>query len=195
MPRILIIQGSPNPKSATAAMLRHLEECLRQFGAEVDFLDLRATPLPMYTPAHEDDAENYEKITALVNAADAIVLGSPDYHGSPSSVIINFLDYYWRELTGKLFGYVCASHEKGLTVMDMLRVAVRQCYGWSLPYGVSGASPTEVEPEGKVVSEKLASRINMMAHDMVAYAAVIKTQRDRDLAGDHPTFMAVIRGK
>jgi FMN reductase len=30
-----------------------------------------------------------------------------------------------------------ASHEKGLTVVDQMRTAIRQCYGWSMPYNIS----------------------------------------------------------
>ena len=50
--------------------------------------------------------------------ADAFVLVSPDYHGSMSSVMKNFLDHFWEEFAGKVFGYICTSHEKGLTVMS-----------------------------------------------------------------------------
>jgi azobenzene reductase len=30
----------------------------------------------------------------------------------------NFLDHFWEEFAGKVFGYICTSHEKGLTVMS-----------------------------------------------------------------------------
>jgi NAD(P)H-dependent FMN reductase len=54
-----------------------------------------------------------------------------------SGVLKNFLDYYVNEFAVKIFGYLCASHEEGLTVMDQMRTVVRQCYGWTMPYGVS----------------------------------------------------------
>lgn len=193
MVKILVVQGSPNPRSATAAMLRNLSGKMEGFGGDVDFLDMRETPLPLYIPGKKEGVENLEMICERVNQADAFVLGTPDYHGGPSGTMRNFLDYFWREFSGKLFGYVCASHEKGLTTMDMVRVAVRQCYGWSLPYGVAGMSPIEVEPEGKVVSEKLDARLTMMARDMVTYGEVLKNARETDLAGDHPCFMAIHR--
>ena len=90
----------------------------------------------MYQP--DEAADDHVRVVAeAVQWADVFLLGTPDYHGSMSGAIKNFLDYHWAEFAGKLFGYVCASHEKGLTVMDHLRTAVRRCYGWSLPYGVS----------------------------------------------------------
>ena len=45
----------------------------------------------------------------------------------------NFLDYHWEEFAGKLFGYLCASHEKGLTAMDQMRTAVRPVLRMELP--------------------------------------------------------------
>jgi NAD(P)H-dependent FMN reductase len=72
----------------------------------------------------------------MVKWADAFILATPDYHGSMAGSMKNFLDYFWSEFAGKLFGYICSSHEKGLTVMDQMRTAVRQCYGWSMPYGI-----------------------------------------------------------
>ncbi len=195
MLRLMIVQGSPNPHSATAAMLKHAEQRLIEFGVEVDFLDLRKTPLPLFVPGQNDQQENYADIRERVVAADCYVLGTPDYHGGPSGVLKNFLDYFWREFTGKLFAYVCASHEKGLTAMDDLRSAVRQCYGWSLPYGVAGVEGKEVEAEGKVVAERLDKRITMMAHDLSIYGPLLAQQRRKDLEADYPSFLAILRGK
>ena len=103
----------------------------KNYGAVTNFLDLRHTKLPIYDP--DDSSQNIQGARHLVEWADAYVLASPDYHGSMSGALKNFLDHFWEEFAGKTFGYICASHEKGLTVMDQMRTAVRQCYGWSLP--------------------------------------------------------------
>ena len=38
-----------------------------------------------------------------------------------SGALKNFLDHFYEEFAGKVFGYIVASHEKGLTVMDQMR--------------------------------------------------------------------------
>ena len=81
----------------------------------------------------------FAALQARVDRADALLLGTPDYHGSISSAMKNFLDHFWHEFAGKLFATIVASHEKGLTVTDQLRTVARQCYAWTLPYGVSFA--------------------------------------------------------
>lgn len=197
MSRILLVLGSLNEPSATEVMLRDLERKIIALGAEASILDLRRDSLPLYIPGRASEAPNYVAIRARIVEADGIVLGTPNYHGGPSGALKNFLDFYWREFTGKLFGYVCASHEKGLTAMDALRTAVRQCYGWSLPYGVAGVESQELqtEPAPRITSKKLEDRLTMMAHDMVAYSQVLGEQRRRDIAHHEPTFVGILRPK
>jgi FMN reductase len=106
----------------------------------------------------------------------------------------NFLDYHWEEFTGKLFGYLCASHEKGLTVMDQMRTAVRQCYGWSMPYGVSVHGEHDFDATGRITNTRQEKRLQMLGRDVVVYGTMIREQFVRDLHGDDPdTFAARYR--
>jgi FMN reductase len=159
-----------------------LESCRAQ-GAETRLLDLRALELPVFRPDRASDAASVREAAEAVRWADAIVLATPDYHGSMSGAVKNFLDYHWREFTGKLFGYVVASHEKGLTVMDQLRTAVRQCYGWSLPYGVSTHGAEDFDgATGAISNTRLAGRLRMLGRDVVVYGRVLREQFERDVA-------------
>ena len=106
----------------------------------------------------------------------------------------NFLDYYWEEFAGKTFGYICTSHEKGLTVMDQMRTAVRQCYGWSLPYGISVNGEEDFNDMGEVVNKLLAKRLKMLARDLVVYGKLIRGQFLQDMASkESDTFVARYR--
>jgi FMN reductase len=99
-----------------------------------------------------------------------------------SGALKNFLDFHWEEFAGKLFGYICASHEKGLTVMDQMRTAVRQCYGWSLPYGISIHGELDFSEDGTIQNSRLAERLAMLTRDLVVYGDLIRQQFLRDLA-------------
>jgi NAD(P)H-dependent FMN reductase len=112
-----------------------------------------------------------------------------------SGAMKNFLDYHWEEFAGKLFGYVCASHEKGLTVMDQMRTAVRQCYGWSLPYGVSIHGEQDFDEAGAVVNPRLAQRLTMLTRDLVVYGALLRGQFVQDLSGRERTTFAARYGE
>lgn len=165
--------------SSTSALSVTLDFVKKQ-GAETRLLDLKQTKLPLYDPTSDQSLFEINKVRDDVNWSDALILSTPDYHGSMSGVMKNFLDYFWAEFAGKTFAYICASHEKGLTAMDQMRTAVRQCYGWSIPYGVS-VSDSEDFVNGKI-NPKLELRLDMLARDLVVYGDIIRQQFVRDLS-------------
>jgi FMN reductase len=164
--------------SSTIALSIALDFAKKQ-GAETRLLDLKQTKLPLYDPTGDQTSLEIKKVKDDVNWSEALILSTPDYHGSMSGAMKNFLDYFWVEFAGKTFGYICASHEKGLTAMDQMRTAVRQCYGWSIPYGVS-VSDSDDFVNGKIAT-KLESRLDMLARDLVVYGDLILQQFVKDL--------------
>ncbi len=155
-------------------------------------LELSKTVLSLYDP-NAPESKAVELAAEAVAWADAFILASPDYHGSMSGALKNFLDHFYQEFGGKVFGYVVASHEKGLTVMDQMRTAVRQCYGWSMPYGVSISGPQDFTG-GEIVNAKLSKRLQMMSRDLVVYGRLIIDQFARDLgSSEEDTFAAHYR--
>ena len=189
---VLAVVGSLHSDSVTRAVISHVAERLRAEGCAVDVLDLAKEALPLYNPDTAEDQPGFPALQARVDRADVLVLGTPDYHGSISSTLKNFLDHFWHEFTGKLFVTVVASHEKGLTVTDQLRTVARQCYAWSLPYGVSIAEGVDVK-NGRIVSGPFSKRLEMMIHDTHVYGVALARQRRADLADTEPGFMARLR--
>ncbi len=134
--KVLGIGSSMRKNSFGTETLRIILNKVNQNGGKGHLINLFETPLPIYSPENNIDNPFIDNATNLVNWADAFIFATPDYHGSMAGSLKNFMDYFWSEFAGKTFGYLCSSHEKGLTVMDQMRTAIRQCYGWSLPYGV-----------------------------------------------------------
>jgi NAD(P)H-dependent FMN reductase len=186
---VLAVVGSLNKVSSTRFVVHHVAKGLRAAGAQVDVLDLLNEPLTLFNPELYQGVTGFPELKARVDRADVFVLGTPDYHGSMSSTIKNFLDHFWHEFAGKLFATIVASHEKGLTVTDQLRTVARQCYAWSLPYGVSFAADEDVTGE-QIVKESLRKRLDMLVRDVRVYGEVLARQRRADLAGNEPGFMA-----
>ena len=191
--KVLGVASSMRETSYSTRILKKVLDRIEKNGAETRLLELRKTQLPMYHPEQKESSE-IDKVTAHVKWADAFILASPDYHGSMSGVMKNFLDFFWSDFAGKMFGYICASHEKGLTAMDQMRTAVRQCYGWSMPYGISVNSDQDFDSQGNITNQMVASRIELMGRDLVVYGSLIADQYKRDIQGDEPnTFAARYR--
>ena len=190
--KVMAVIGSLHEQSVTRVVVNHVVDGLRAAGCEVDVLDLAKEQLPLVNTDITFKADYYGPLKARVEAADVFVLGTPDYHGSISGAMKNFLDHFWKEFTGKLFAPMVASHEKGLTAHDQMRTVARQCYAWSLPYAVSFMEKEDVA-DGEIVSDKFRDRLEMMIRDVEVYGGLLAAQRRVDLTGTDPGFLAQLR--
>ena len=188
---VLGVAGSMRQQSYSTRALKMVLEEAKKYNAESYMLELRKINLPLYDPSeitpeefssNNNNSNVLERITTSLRWADVFVLASPDYHGSMSGGMKNFLDYFWEVFAGKTFGYVVASHEKGLTVADQMRTAVRQCYGWSMPYNISINGERDFDSTGNLINSVLAKRIKMLARDLVTYGTLIRRQFLQDVA-------------
>jgi NAD(P)H-dependent FMN reductase len=193
--KVLGVGSSMRKRSFGTKALKIVLERMEKLEAETHLLDLRKVKMPTFNPNSSMQSGNrLKEITGEVNWADVFILTTPDYHGSMSGPMKNFLDHYWQEFAGKTFGYICASHEKGLTVMDQMRTAVRQCYGWSLPYGISVNGEEDFNEAGEIVSSLLTKRLRMLARDLIVYGELIRKQFVQDLSSkESDTFAARYR--
>jgi FMN reductase len=191
-PHILGVAGSMRPNSYSTQALKIALDHVKKRGAQMRLLDLSKTILPLRDPS-APASEQAAAVAQEVTWADALVLASPDYHSSMSGTTKNFLDHFYKEFAGKLFGYIVASHEKGLTVMDQMRTVVRQCYGWSLPYGVAVNGEQDFAA-GQLVNTDVARRLEMLSRDLAVYSRLLREQFARDLSSNEPyTFAAHYR--
>ncbi len=191
---ILAVAGSLNQNSVTRSVIKLMGEQLSAAGAKVDFLDLSEEPLALFNPDSSHGHESFPKLKERVERADVFLLGTPDYHGSMSGAMKNFLDHFWQEFAGKLFATVVASHEKGLTVTDQLRTVARQCYAWSMPYAVSFVDKLDVK-DGQIINEPFRQRVEMFMNDVRVYGGLLARQREADLIGKEAGFLAKHRKK
>ena len=189
--RVLGVGSSMRRDSFSTETLKIILNKVNKNGADTRLLNLYSNPLPMYTAEYNEKLGGIKQAVELVNWADAIVLATPDYHGSMAGSLKNFLDYFWAEFAGKTFGYLCSSHEKGLTVMDQMRTAIRQCYGWSLPYGISINSNQDFNADREIINAQLIGRLESFARDLVVYGNLISNQFKKDLNSTIPNSYAV----
>jgi len=187
--KVLAVVGSLQRGSVTRVVVHHVTERLQADGCAVDVLDFLKEPLALYNPDTAHELPGYAELQERVDSADVILLGTPDYHGGLSGAMKNFLDHFWHEFAGKLFATIVASHEKGLTVTDQLRTVARQCYAWTLPYGVAFTEDVDVK-DGNIVSDSLQKRLDMLVRDARVYGELLARQRRDDLKGSEPGFLA-----
>jgi NAD(P)H-dependent FMN reductase len=190
--QILAVVGTLQRDSTSSIVIKHVADGLREAGCVVDIVDFKKEPLALFDPDTAHNLPGYAELQHRVDQADVIILATPDYHGSVSGATKNFLDHFWREFAGKLFVAIVASPEKGLTVIDQLRTVARQCYAWTLPYGLAFSNETDVIG-GRVAGESFRKRLEMMIRDVRVYGSLLAQQRRADLLATEPGFLAHYR--
>ncbi|MCO4747334.1 MAG: NAD(P)H-dependent oxidoreductase [Proteobacteria bacterium] len=101
--KILAINGSPNVNSVNGTLL---DVAAKQLGdaAVVDRVNLATLGAPLYSTDIEKATGAPEPIRALaarIEAADAVIIGSPEHNGLPTATLKNAIDWLSRVEPGK----------------------------------------------------------------------------------------------
>jgi NAD(P)H-dependent FMN reductase len=179
MTHVLAICGSRRDESYTRAALETALDEAAQAGASTELLDLRTLDLPpLDADRAADEQGDGARLLAAVDGADAVVLGTPVYHGSYSGVLKNALDYCgFDEFEGKTVGLLgVAGGSFPVTALDHLRSVCRALNCWVVPHqaAVPGAyrHVTYDDGEGRITDDDLAERVRVLGRRVVQYANI-----------------------
>ncbi|UUZ82783.1 NAD(P)H-dependent oxidoreductase [Paenibacillus sp. P26] len=91
--KVTMIAGSNREGATSTILLRYIGRLLQAEHVSVTLIDLRELTLPLYSPGRGDLHPNAVRLLEAAGEADALVLATPEYHGSVSGVLKNALDY------------------------------------------------------------------------------------------------------
>jgi NAD(P)H-dependent FMN reductase len=174
-PRIVAICGSLRDESVTRVALETALETAESEGGDAELLDLREYDLPAYDPDTDDaDAGDAEDLKRAVREADAVLLGSPMYHGSYSSVLKTALDYCgFDEFEHKTVGLLAvAGGSFPITALEHLRSVCRALDAWVLPHQAAVPRSHAAVRDGTFTDEQLAERVRELGQKVVRYANI-----------------------
>jgi NAD(P)H-dependent FMN reductase len=176
-PRVVAICGSLRDASHTRKGLEHALDLAAATGGETELLDLREWALPVYD-ADAGEAGDAAAFRARVREADAILLGTPVYHGSYATPLKNALDYCgFEEFENKTVGLLAvAGGGFPITALDHLRSVCRSLNAWVLPHQaaiprVSDAVEGDAD-DWRFVDEAAADRVAVLGERAVEYATI-----------------------
>lgn len=175
--RIAIIAGSNRLNSSSTRLARFVGERLRTDGHEVGLWDLHQKPLPFYAPDDNGQSEAVEQLTSLVMEADAIVLSTPEYHGSLSGVLKNALDYLDGDhFNGKMVLCISsAGGAVGVSSLQHLQVIVRNVHGVNCPEWISlGGDQRRFDEHDVPVNSPLRDRVDRVLSTFVKLAEKLR---------------------
>jgi NAD(P)H-dependent FMN reductase len=160
--KIALIAGGNRAEATSTKLVLYMEKLIREQGHETAVVDLHKQKLPIYSPDDYETHENVSKLRRTVADADAVVLASPEYHGSISGALKNALDYLgFDHFDGKaVLSVSSAGGPIGVSSLQHLQTIVRNVHGINCPEWISiGGSQREFTPGGEPAAEDVRQRV------------------------------------
>ena len=178
MVKIVGIGGSLRTDSYSMQALHIAAERAKDLGAAVQVLDLKEMNLPFCDGGSDyPDYPDAEVLQTAVKAADALILSTPEYHGSVSGVIKNALDLMsFEQLSGKVTGFISVlGGQPNSNALNDMRVIMRWVHAWSIPEQIAiGQAWNAFDSEGQLKDEKLSQRFDEFAKSLVENTKKLK---------------------
>jgi NAD(P)H-dependent FMN reductase len=172
---VVAICGSLKAGSSTRAALTVALEAAAGAGARTAWVAI--DDLPLCDGREGEYDPRVARLRAEVRAADALLVGSPEYHGSFTGVLKNALDLLGPdELSGKLIGLVAVARGDAgaMNTLNHLRHVARWVNAWVLPAQVSVPRAAEAFDEhGAVIRPGLADELATLGRELVRYGALL----------------------
>lgn len=170
--RVLGIAGSLRASSASCQVLEFVIRLIQNAGIHADVFDLRVRKLPFCSGDKDDPYTAFPDVHALRRAvADchALILATPEYHGSVSGVLKNALDLLdFEHLEGKVVAGICTlGGPQNSNSLNDLRRIVRWCHAWMIPEQVAVGWARQALSGGRLNDEGLTARLSELANRLV----------------------------
>lgn len=181
-PRILCLGGSTRPGSSSEQAVRVAAAAAEAAGADVDLIVSRELILPIYDTETAERTPEAQRLVAAVQAADAVIIASPGYHGAMSGMIKNALDYIEDlakdpkrpYLDGMPVGCIAVAYGWQATVSTLhsLRVTVHALRGWPSPLGatVNASGGVFDKVTGECTDDSARFQLETVAKQVVEFA-------------------------
>jgi NAD(P)H-dependent FMN reductase len=165
---IAILTGSNHAQSTGTRLCRYMQKLLEAKGCTVRLVDLYQEPVPFYSP--DMDYTEDSRVVSMQSAlrkADAIIVCTPEYHGSISGVLKNALDHMGSDEFGDkpVLSVSSSGGAVGVSSLLQLQAIIRNLHGINCPEWISiGGEQRSFNEQGEPLSPKLRNRIEHALH-------------------------------
>lgn len=178
--KVVLLDGSPAAPSRVGVLLAAIAGRLGDKGHETSVLELRTLNLPVNDPAYHANPGDHpdevvRRFVAHIQNADAIVLGTPLYHGTFSGLLKAALDHLHNDaFEGKAVGLASnASGPRSAVVAAASLVPVARAMKGDVSNCMVGTCKADYgEKDGmfQIIEPAIIERVDLFAKELAAVA-------------------------
>ena len=179
-PLVVGLGGTLRSNSSTERALRYCLASVEKQGGRTTLFCGRELDLPMYAPHELDRTPKARELVGSLRAADAVIVGSPGYHGAVSGLVKNALDYIedLREdpriyLDNTPWGCISCAYgwQAAVGTLNQLRSIGHALRAWPTPLGVAINSADQIwDDAGKLVDTGVQNQLDLLATQLLTFA-------------------------
>jgi FMN reductase len=179
-PFVVGLGGTLRANSSTERALRYCLAAVERQGGRTKFLGGQDLNLPMYAPHQLERTPKALELVSALRDADAVVVGSPGYHGAVSGLVKNALDYIedLREdprvyLDNTPWGCISCAYgwQAAVGTLGQLRSIGHALRAWPTPLGVAINSADEIlDGMGDLVDAGVQNQLDLLATQLLTFA-------------------------
>ncbi|MDF2669665.1 MAG: hypothetical protein K0R67_1971 [Paenibacillus sp.] len=171
------LSAASNTYKGVNAVLRYCQEQ----GEEAVLFDIRETPLPLFHPEKREERmdEHVYRFSSLLDEADGIVLGSPEYHNMMGGSFKNAMEWVGsKQFKNKPVALISATGgASSMTTLGAMQTMIRSLHGWIVPVLGSIPGHTEFKPNGEFREPSMQLRFMNIGAELTSMAKLLKQKR------------------
>jgi len=183
-PLVVGLGGTLRPNSATERALRNCLAAVERQGGRTKLYCGKDIDLPMYSPHELARTPKAIELIGALRDADAVIVGSPGYHGGVSGLVKNALDYIedLRDdptvyLDNKPWGCITCAYgwQAAVGTLSQLRGIGHALRAWPTPLGVAINSAEQIWDEaGELTDVTIKNQLELLATQVLTFARGVR---------------------
>ncbi|MGA5535998.1 NADPH-dependent FMN reductase [Mycolicibacterium nivoides] len=179
VPSVVGLGGTLRAHSSTERAVRYCLESVERQGGRTRMFAGPDLELPMYAPHSLERTPAALEFVSALRDADAVVVGSPGYHGAISGLVKNALDYIedLREdprvyLDNTPWGCISCAYgwQAAVGTLGQLRSIGHALRAWPTPLGVAINSADKIWSEtGELADGTVRGQLDMLATQLLTF--------------------------
>lgn len=179
VPFVVGMGGTLRADSSTERAVRYCLESVERQGGRTRMFAGPDLELPMYAPHSLERTPAALEFVSALRDADAVVVGSPGYHGAISGLVKNALDYIedLREdprvyLDNTPWGCISCAYgwQAAVGTLGQLRSIGHALRAWPTPLGVAINSADKIWSEtGELADATVRGQLEMLAMQLLTF--------------------------